>query len=215
MTKLICQYCAIGIHDLCFAYGVTEEPCCCGGEDALDDFAKSIGAVRNNHPGAKPKTGDVMQDVLSTGRKRAAQLLPDKFLATITCQWAGLLYAGGGVQPIVGCGGNKAQDRHHGPDKSTVNNDDDFPETGHNLHAICKRCHRRWHACNDAYYGRGDDRPPRGEPWLPREGECKPHDNLTKATEQDAALFETWFQLSRKTREPFNKYRANNISLDN
>jgi len=38
------------------------------------------------------------------------------------CEWAWLLQAGGGVVPIMGCPGRPASDRHHGPDKNTLNN---------------------------------------------------------------------------------------------
>jgi hypothetical protein len=40
-------------------------------------------------------------DITSTGRKRAAMLYP--VTEGMTCQWAGLMYAGGGVQTIIGC----------------------------------------------------------------------------------------------------------------
>lgn len=197
--KLICQYCAVGFHDLCYMEG---QECCCGGEGFVDSFSLA-GLPERGRPGAKPKMGEDMHDVLSTGRKRAAALLPDKFLATIQCQWQSLKYAGGGIQPIVGCTGNQAVDRHHGPDKSTINNDDQYSELGHNLHGICRQCHRRWHVCNDKFYGKGkDDRPAAGQPWLPdpQFGECKPHDRITIATDDDRDNFLIWFKSPEKKR---------------
>ena len=124
-----------------------------------------------------------MEDVTSTGRKRAAVAAPlDR---DAPCEWAYLAKAGGGVVPIVGClGNNKQTDRHHGPDKSTLNN-----EVGVNLHRICSMCHNRWHAANDEFYG---ERPPAGEPFVPKDREILPHDPETRATPEDfqqAALF--------------------------
>lgn len=89
-------------------------------------------------------------DVKSTGRKRAAAIMP--FLHGQVCGWAGLKHAGGGVIPILGCQGNTIADvktteearergadevghRHHGPDKNVLNN---TPQV--NLHGICTVC---------------------------------------------------------------------------
>src|SRR5690606_19815102 len=117
-----------------------------------------------------------ISDPLSTGRKRAAMLLP--IMTGMVCEWAGLKWAGGGVQPIVGCRGNTLAEfksnadrpegidsrgeRHHGPDKAVLNN-----AVGRNLHAICSECHPRWHELNDPSYGtkRGDAH----LQWLPSE----------------------------------------------
>lgn len=106
----------------------------------------------------------------------------------MTCEWAGLRYAGGGVEPIVGCAGNTIEevktgptrgDRHHGPDKNVLNNSPD------NVHRICTFCHNRWHAANDRYYT--EPRPSADQPWLPSSahGECQPHDRATKATPEE------------------------------
>jgi hypothetical protein len=110
----------------------------------------------------RAKRDDALKDQQSTGRKRAAQAYP--FLdkdgnklkrgADISlfrdCEWAGKTNVGGGIG-ITGCGLNgepvgKGINRHHGPDKNTLNN-----EVG-NVHRICPTCHNRWHAKNDADY---------------------------------------------------------------
>lgn len=105
-------------------------------------------------PGVKGRSLKIdaeVTDVLSTGRKRAAILLPDisPKNTEVICEWAGLKYAGGGKNPIIGCTGNPATNRHHGPDKNTLNNSRENPR---NLHAICAKCHNRWHAKNDIEY---------------------------------------------------------------
>lgn len=53
---------------------------------------------------------------------------------------------GGGEFPIQGCSDGVQLNRHHGPDKNTLNN-----EPG-NVHRICAHCHNRWHAKNDPDY---------------------------------------------------------------
>jgi hypothetical protein len=114
------------------------------------------------------------------------------------CEWAGLKYAGGGVEPIIGCGGNIIQpvkkgpnkgDRHHGPDKSVINNAPD------NVHRICSPCHNRWHAQNNKFYG---ERPPASQPYLPlEEHELKQHDKVTMATAEEIEENEEYW-ASRK-----------------
>ena len=103
------------------------------------------------------------------------------------CEWRGLKFAGGGVSPIVGCVYGKQTNRHHGPDKSVLNN-----EQG-NVHRICATCHNRWHAANDEHYG---DRPPAGAPFLPRLEECLPHDPETKASNEE--IVESEFRWAGK-----------------
>jgi len=135
------------------------------------------------------KSGEDMADVLSTGRKRAAEAAP--IPVGMVCEWKRLTNAGGGPVPIKGCPGNPATDRHHGPDKSVLNN-----EVGVNLHRICHVCHARWHVANDKYYGDGkDDRPEHGAEWLPwptRLGDMEffPHDSVNKMTQQEALMTE-------------------------
>lgn len=137
--------------------------CCCGSDSGQEPQQRTRAL----------KDGSEMKDVESTGRKRAALAKP--IMPGDICEWAYLKNAGGGVRPIIGCAGNPAQNIHHGPDKSTLNND---PDT--NLHKICPECHNRWHTLNDRYYG---DRPPGGAAFLPVDKECLPHDKETKATQ--------------------------------
>lgn len=117
------------------------------------------------------------KDPLSTGRKRAAQMYPID--VGMVCEWAGLKLAGGGVFPIVGCIGRAASDRHHGPDKNTMNNAEG------NVHRICDHCHNTWHALNDPEYG---PRPDHTQPFIPK-GQLGVdwfnHDSKTKATTEE------------------------------
>ena len=85
-----------------------------------------------------------LKDQQSTGRKRAARMYP--LHREAACEWKGLSNAGGGLHPIVGCITGLQEARHHGPDKSTSNNEEG------NVHRICHRCHNRWHAANNKEY---------------------------------------------------------------
>jgi hypothetical protein len=171
----MCMFCAVELHFECENPKADSESvtCCC--PDKLvtaSESAKRGGPLKTN--------GEEMADVLSTGRKRAVIAAPiDEH--TI-CEWAGLKRSGGGVYPIVGCVGSPATDRHHGPDKSVLNN-----EVGINLHRICSKCHNRWHTLNDPEYG---ERPPYGAPFLPVDKECLPHDPDTKATNEEIFQYE-------------------------
>lgn len=155
---------------------------------------------------------DKITDVLSTGRKRAAAIMP--FLQGQVCGWAGLKHAGGGVVPIVGCQGNEIADvktteearlrgadevghRHHGPDKNVLNN-----TPGVNLHGVCTPCHTRWHALNDPHYD-ADGRPDQADmPFLPVEPYYL-HDAQTVFTDEDYELVEQWWDLPVKERGPY------------
>jgi hypothetical protein len=178
-----CWGCVTGLHFECLAtVDETEEGlvhCCCSLAQVIyeDDEKRSVG---------RPML-DVSEitDIRSTGRKRAAMLYP--IFADMQCEWAFLRHAGGGIEPIIGCNGNIIQpiksgpskgDRHHGPDKSVINNSPD------NVHRICSPCHNRWHAANNKFYG---ERPPADQPYLPLEehGELKIHDRDTRATEEE------------------------------
>lgn len=119
-------------------------------------------------------------DPVSSGRKRAAVIAP--IAVGDVCEWAYLRFAGGGTTPIEGCLGNPATDRHHGPDKSTLNN-----ELGVNLHRICSYCHNRWHSANDKTYT--EPRPADNGEWLPN-GECAPHNSTAKMTKAEALMAE-------------------------
>ena len=84
----------------------------------------------------------------ATGRMRAAQLYPlDR---TQPCEWRGKENCGGGKHPIKGCVGGLQLNRHHGPDKSPLNNDPD------NVSRICTQCHSDWHRANDKDYSIAD-----------------------------------------------------------
>jgi hypothetical protein len=89
------------------------------------------------------KRDAVLRDPQSTGRKRAARLYPlDENAA---CEWQGKANCGG-AKGVVGCISGTQQARHHGPDKSVVNNE------GGNVHRICHACHNRWHRTNNEDY---------------------------------------------------------------
>ncbi len=182
-----CHSCRLGYHAECMEVWHYEDiECCCGGEvkfdaagnvrtedsapDVIDGKEIDNGYLGDAHTGTK-SLGDY-KDPISSGRKFAAQAAPIE--VGLICEWAGLARAGGGVVPIVGCIGRPASDRHHGPDKNTMNN-----QVGTNLHRICDHCHNTWHALNDPFYG---ERPEHTKPFLPVEGECLPHDPHTKAT---------------------------------
>lgn len=183
-----CFHCRTGYHNDCdLAWNDPTVTCCCGGEvkfnangdvksDGADESTptKEIdnGYIEDGYEASKSLAD--YKDPISTGRKRAAEMYP--ITNGMVCEWAGLLRAGGGVVPIVGCVGRPASDRHHGPDKNTMNN---APQ---NLHRICDHCHNTWHAANDPYYG---ERPVHTQPFIPM-GELGvdwfAHDGKTKAT---------------------------------
>lgn len=186
----VCWSCVCDLHEECFDLQPVDDvgyKCCCfdgkHGSEAVT-WVKEVG-----RPISQP---DEIEDVLSTGRKRAAMLYP--IYEGMVCEWAGLKNAGGGVVPIIGCKGNRLSpkkggdnelvqgDVHHGPDKNTLAN-----EPG-NAHRICAYCHHRWHAANDKYYGkrpvREDGKVDGTKPFLPLpEHEWVSHDPDTQATE--------------------------------
>lgn len=155
--------------------------------------------------GRPPSDPGAVTDPKSTGRKRAAMLAP--ILTGQVCAWAGLRHAGGGVIPIVGCEGHKLieqkggdseselyqGDRHHGPDKNTLNN-----SVGMNLHSICVECHHRWHALNDPFYDESG-RPGAQFPFVPTV-DYYLHDPVTACTDEDVMLTEAWWDLPTKSR---------------
>jgi hypothetical protein len=163
------------------------QDCCCGGKlvftptgevkeagvVSLSDTASSTdtGYIEDGYGGTKDIGS--YKDPISTGRKRAAEMYPIE--VGMICEWANLKFAGGGVVPIVGCIGRAATDRHHGPDKNTMNN-----ALG-NVHRICSYCHNTWHGANDPHYG---ERPNQTLPFVP-DGPYESHDAVTKATTQE------------------------------
>lgn len=199
-----CWACVSALHEECYDLIPMDEAgfkCCCFDSapgSAKDDWAKEIG-----RPVSSPAD---ITDVLSAGRKRAAMLYP--IFDGMTCEWAGLKYAGGGVEPIIGCNGNKLSskkggegdliqgDVHHGPDKNTLENG-----VG-NAHRICAYCHHRWHAANDKFYGkrptRDDGKIDGTKPFLPLpEYDLLQHDVDTKATDEEIQENEIYW-ASRK-----------------
>lgn len=184
-----CFGCRTGFHNEC-AFAWTDDllgDCCCGGEvkftvsgevkDSGSDetvAGKEVdnGYIDDGYESAKSLAD--YKDPISTGRKRAAEMYP--ITTGMVCEWAGLKRAGGGVTPIIGCVGRPASDRHHGPDKNTMNN------MQGNLHRICDHCHNTWHALNDPAYG---ERPEHTQPFIPNGivgVDWFAHDGETKAT---------------------------------
>lgn len=183
-----CFGCRIGFHNECNQFWISEDDACgCGGDvkfsasgdvkaSGVDETVSSkevdSGYIDDGYESNKSLAD--YKDPISTGRKRAAEMYP--ITTGMICEWAGLAKAGGGVVPIVGCVGRPASDRHHGPDKNTMNN------APTNLHRICDHCHNTWHALNDPHYG---PRPEHTKPFIP-EGELGSvwflHDPETRAT---------------------------------
>lgn len=194
-----CHSCRAGYHAECMEVWHYEDmDCCCGGDltfdsagnvrveettgDILDGKEIDNGYLGDAHTGTK-SLGDY-SDAISTGRKIAKQLAPIE--VGLLCEWAGLARAGGGTKPIVGCIGRPASDRHHGPDKNTMNN-----QLGVNLHRICDHCHNTWHALNDPDYG---ERPDQTKPFIPQGTlgvDWFAHDPHTKATTEKVIEAET------------------------
>lgn len=139
-----CNACAAGLYEEC------ENPTPVGQHiiPCIYQFDQPVHVTVSGERGAVKDSREV-KDILSTGRKRAAMLLP--IMQGQFCDWAGLKWAGGGVQPITGCrdtrlapvkknedlpeGNYSRGELHHGPDKSVLNN-----AVGRNLHAICSSC---------------------------------------------------------------------------
>jgi hypothetical protein len=132
-------------------------------------------------------SGKPMSSTISAGRKRAARAW--KIPAGTQCEWAGLLRAGGGVVPVVGCEPTQehiAVAMHHGPDKSTQNN------SRENVHFLCSTCHNRWHQLNDEHYGL---RPKDNGTWRPKSSAPAQfeHDSETPATLEDRKKNEAYW----------------------
>jgi hypothetical protein len=165
--------------------------CCCETVSLIPEPKERLGVGR---PMLDPND---ITDIKSTGRKRAAMVAP--IFDGMVCEWAGLKYAGGGVQPIVGCLGTLiteakgSGERHHGPDKNVLNN-----SVGVNLHRICQNCHKRWHALNDPYYA--PVRPDASEQYLPlTEHVSFAHDPITQASDEDKDLsVDYWMTRTEK-----------------
>jgi hypothetical protein len=193
-AKDVCLACKAGFHDECedmwngvLADGVF---CCCNGLFNLEGNGKSVESIEEDIDAyfdgyTGTKSLEDYADPISTGRKEAAKKFPIK--AGMVCEWAWLRYAGGGMEPIVGCPGHPAEAIHHGPDKNTMRNVEG------NIHRICAECHNRWHGANDKYYG---ERPAKADgsvdasvPFWPLDDDGErieplPHDSVTLAPDE-------------------------------
>ncbi len=186
-----CYDCVSGSHWLC--PDPVDHVCCCQNAPAVIDNPSPI--TGEGKRGPKFKEASEVLDPVSAGRKRAAALIPQTEGAI--CEWAGLRFAGGGPRPIIGCVGNPAKARHHGPDKDTFNN-----ERFINLHHICETCHNRWHGENDRYYN--EPRPVGMGAWLPAEEDGtpvnRPHDPETVVTPVEQGEHEIKWRIRRSKR---------------
>lgn len=205
LEAAVCWPCIVGLHEECYDPQLDElageiddgqhwVTCCCS-VSKVEDAKEFMGIGR---PVSDPKD---IGDITSTGRKRAAMLYP--IMEGMLCEWSGLKFAGGGVEPIIGCDGHTLTadkgptkgDRHHGPDKNTISNDPG------NVHRICSSCHNRWHARNNEFYG---PRPPADQQYLPVVP-FELHDPKTLATDEERADNEEWWAKSKADR---------NVALD-
>src|SRR5690606_1993057 len=120
MTEItrMCYACSVGLYEEC------ENPEDLGNGYIIPCISKfetiSVDSpARTSGGGGGMKDGKDVTDVVSTGRKRAAMLAP--IMTGMTCEWAGLKYAGGGIQPIVGCRGTRL---------AAVKRNEDLPQDG-------------------------------------------------------------------------------------
>lgn len=196
---MACSACAVGFHWECTQgyerefEGNTFMGCCCNQDNFTaapsnlrDVLVGSSGLDDKKERGGQIKAAADVRDLQSTGRKRAAKLYPiPKENAPgypMVCEWRGLVAAGGGVIPIVGCLDGLAKDIHHGPDKNTLSN-----FVG-NVHRICSTCHNRWHTINDRYYS--GERPNGDTPYVPLEEYDFVSHAIDRATTEQLALSE-------------------------
>lgn len=213
----MCAACAAGYPEECqnpdVVVGHPEWIIPCSIE--FQSISSAVTAKIKNEPGlvGRPLLDPrEITDVKSTGRKRAAAIMP--FLQGQVCGWAHLKHAGGGVIPILGCKGNTIADvkrtedakergadevghRHHGPDKNVLNN-----TPGINLHGLCTPCHTRWHAINDPFYD-PNGRPDQADmPFLPVEAYYL-HDGQTTFTDKEHEIAEAWWGLHVEDRPAY------------
>lgn len=216
MANEVCYSCRAGWHGECISPvtlndaagvpGLHWYTCCCHQE--AETFEPSFVTVDTRRA---EKANEDIRDQTSTGRKRAAALYPIPSLESggMECEWAWLANAGGGAMGIVGCRGNIIADIkekttgpdgsttypgniHHGPDKSTLNNNPD------NIHRVCPVCHNRWHTLNDPLYG---VRPDAGLSHFPLSGKFLEHDAVTQATTEELDYQDIYWTLPKKRRE--------------
>jgi hypothetical protein len=182
MAASICAYCAIG-HPPIFC--LDEKDGGCYAKDTTDSEVDSLESILmgGGTASGEDDAPKVYKDAVSTGRKRAAELYPIQ--VGQVCDWAWYKVCGGGVEPITGCTGRPATNIHHGPDKSTLNNE------ASNISVICTFCHNRWHAANDKFYN--VPRPENGMAWLPilpAGKELIPLEARVKASKEEILLAE-------------------------
>jgi hypothetical protein len=163
-----------------------------------------------SEPSHRVLSPDELTDDVSAGRKRAAMVAA--ILTGMTCEWAGLKFAGGGAVPILGCkdhtiagvkgteaakamGADEGGHIHHGPDKAVLNN-----AVGTNLHRICTTCHNRWHAANDDFYAK--TRPHVSRPYLPLVP-FYDHDSLSTFADEEYEIAEEWWGIPKKERDAY------------
>lgn len=187
MAVILCATCGAGFSTI-FCLVDPTKGCLANAEENQEtglEFANLLGPgtvpENDEHDSGSldsPVTEKVYRDPVSTGRKRAAKLYP--LAVGQVCEWAWHKDCGGGIVQITGCTGRPASHIHHGPDKSTFNNDRD------NISLICEYCHNRWHAANDKFYP--EPRPADGSTWLPSlkpADECHSLSEMVKATKSE------------------------------
>lgn len=181
---MACLYCRLEMCFMCDEPTGEDPECCCGGTYGLPDFIGRPKSKRTPIIGRPViEDGLDMKNAKDTGRARALDVapIPEGYI----CEWANLLYAGGGVVPIIGCIAGLAEHRHHGPDKGTLVN-----TVGVNLHRICTDCHNRWHVLNDPFYP--SERPKAEREYYPTQKYVE-HDRKTPATFKDQRTNEVWW----------------------
>jgi hypothetical protein len=174
---VLCAFCAVGYPP---SFCLWEKPGGCL-KEAEEDFSSVM-------PQQGEKEEKVLTDPISTGRKRAAALY--KIAPGTECEWAWKKNAGGGIVPIMGCPGRGASHIHHGPDKSTLNNDRD------NISIICSTCHVRWHDANDPHYP--TPRPSDNSTWLPLGDTIHRLDEMVTADKTEILLHEAAVPPSKR-----------------
>lgn len=142
---MACLSCGQGFHTECRG----GEESCCGktslcSNSRIDDLVVELPVGGSKKVGRPRKSDNDVQDPYSTGRRRAHAEYPLDREAP--CEWQGKANVGGGLFPVVGCLNGKQEEIQHGPIKDTMVN------SRENIHRICRRCHRLWHAWNDAVY---------------------------------------------------------------
>lgn len=181
--------CCKGSHG---RYGILTEGKTASNSEAVREATGEGTFISEEEKVAKRSVGRPRQDVISveSGRRRAGLIakIPKDYI----CEWARLEYAGGGAVPIVGCDGQVAAALHHGPDKSTLNN-----EVGINLHRICHTCHNRWHELNDDSYG---ERPADNGTYLPIV-DFLPHNRMDQVGRDIVAKSEIWWATPKLERK--------------